>query len=86
VKEEVARYREALGVDHFIMRLQWPGLPQERVLGSIERLGRILASTTYAVLCSTRHFSLVEFGVAISTLHSCHESRRLPAFMRGAGA
>ncbi|MCB4820598.1 LLM class flavin-dependent oxidoreductase [Roseicella aerolata] len=41
VKEEIARYREALGVDHFIMRLQWPGLPQERVLGSIERLGRI---------------------------------------------
>ncbi len=43
VKEEVARYREALGVDHFIMRVQWPGLPQERVLGSIERLGRIFA-------------------------------------------
>ena len=43
VKEEVARYRETLGVDHFIMRLQWPGLPQERVLGSIERLGRIFA-------------------------------------------
>ena len=41
VKEEVARYRERLGVDHFIMRLQWPGLPQDRVLGSIERLGRI---------------------------------------------
>jgi alkanesulfonate monooxygenase SsuD/methylene tetrahydromethanopterin reductase-like flavin-dependent oxidoreductase (luciferase family) len=43
VKEEVARYREAFGVDHFIMRCQWPGLPQERVLGSIERLGRIFA-------------------------------------------
>lgn len=43
VKEEIARYREVLGVDHFIMRLQWPGLPQERVLGSIERLGRIFA-------------------------------------------
>jgi alkanesulfonate monooxygenase SsuD/methylene tetrahydromethanopterin reductase-like flavin-dependent oxidoreductase (luciferase family) len=41
VKEEIARYREALGVNHFIMRLQWPGLPQERVLSSIERLGRI---------------------------------------------
>jgi alkanesulfonate monooxygenase SsuD/methylene tetrahydromethanopterin reductase-like flavin-dependent oxidoreductase (luciferase family) len=43
VKEDIARYRETLGVDHFIMRLQWPGLPQDRVLGSIERLGRIFA-------------------------------------------
>ena len=44
VKEEIARYRELLGVDHFIMRCQWPGLPQEQVLGSIRRLGDILAS------------------------------------------
>jgi alkanesulfonate monooxygenase SsuD/methylene tetrahydromethanopterin reductase-like flavin-dependent oxidoreductase (luciferase family) len=34
VKEEIARYREVLGVDHFIMRCQWPGLSQERALGS----------------------------------------------------
>src|SRR5205085_12332374 len=44
VKEEIARYRELLGVDHFIMRCQWPGLPQERVLGSIQQLGKIFAS------------------------------------------
>lgn len=44
VKEEVARYRDLLGVDHFIMRCQWPGLPQEQVLGSIRRLGEIFAS------------------------------------------
>ena len=44
VKEEIARYREVLGVDHFIMRCQWPGLPQERVLSSIQRLGEIFAS------------------------------------------
>jgi alkanesulfonate monooxygenase SsuD/methylene tetrahydromethanopterin reductase-like flavin-dependent oxidoreductase (luciferase family) len=44
VKEEIARYRELLGVDHFIMRCQWPGLPQERALGSIERLGEIFAA------------------------------------------
>jgi alkanesulfonate monooxygenase SsuD/methylene tetrahydromethanopterin reductase-like flavin-dependent oxidoreductase (luciferase family) len=44
VKEEIARYRELLGVDHFIMRCQWPGLPQEQVLGSIQRLGEIFAS------------------------------------------
>lgn len=42
VKEAIARYRETLGVDHFIMRCQWPGLPQERTLGSIRRLGEIL--------------------------------------------
>jgi alkanesulfonate monooxygenase SsuD/methylene tetrahydromethanopterin reductase-like flavin-dependent oxidoreductase (luciferase family) len=41
VKEDVERYREALGVDHMIMRLQWPGLPQERVLHSIRALGEI---------------------------------------------
>jgi alkanesulfonate monooxygenase SsuD/methylene tetrahydromethanopterin reductase-like flavin-dependent oxidoreductase (luciferase family) len=43
VKEEIARYREILGVDHFIMRCQWPGLPQERTLSSIKRLGEIFA-------------------------------------------
>jgi alkanesulfonate monooxygenase SsuD/methylene tetrahydromethanopterin reductase-like flavin-dependent oxidoreductase (luciferase family) len=44
VKEEIARYREVLAVDHFIMRCQWPGLSQERALGSIKRLGEIFAS------------------------------------------
>ncbi len=44
VKEEIARYRELLGVDHFIMRCQWPGLPHEQALGSIRRLGEIFAS------------------------------------------
>jgi alkanesulfonate monooxygenase SsuD/methylene tetrahydromethanopterin reductase-like flavin-dependent oxidoreductase (luciferase family) len=44
VKEEIARYRELLGVDHFIMRVQWPGLPQEQALASIKRLGEIFAS------------------------------------------
>lgn len=43
VQEEIARYREALGVDHFIMRVQWPGLDQEKVLASIRRLGAIFA-------------------------------------------
>ncbi len=41
VKEEIARWREALGVNHFSMRVQWPGLEQEKVLGSIRRLGEI---------------------------------------------
>jgi hypothetical protein len=43
VKEEIAWYRELLGVDHFIMRCRWPGLPQEQVLNSIRRLGEIFA-------------------------------------------
>ncbi len=43
VKEEIARYNELLGVDHFIMRCQWPGLPQEKALGTIKRLGEIFA-------------------------------------------
>jgi len=43
VTEEITRYREILGVDHFIMRCQWPGLPQERALASIRRLGEIFA-------------------------------------------
>jgi alkanesulfonate monooxygenase SsuD/methylene tetrahydromethanopterin reductase-like flavin-dependent oxidoreductase (luciferase family) len=41
VKEEIARYREALGIDHFMMRCHWPGLEFEKTLGSIRRLGEI---------------------------------------------
>lgn len=44
VKEEVARYRELLGVDHFIMYCQWPGLPQEQVLRSIRHPDEIFAT------------------------------------------
>jgi alkanesulfonate monooxygenase SsuD/methylene tetrahydromethanopterin reductase-like flavin-dependent oxidoreductase (luciferase family) len=43
VKEEIARYHELLGVDHFIMRCNWPGLSPEKTLGSIRRLGEIFA-------------------------------------------
>jgi alkanesulfonate monooxygenase SsuD/methylene tetrahydromethanopterin reductase-like flavin-dependent oxidoreductase (luciferase family) len=43
VKEEIARWRERLGVNHFVMRVQWPGLPQELALNSIRRLGEIFA-------------------------------------------
>jgi alkanesulfonate monooxygenase SsuD/methylene tetrahydromethanopterin reductase-like flavin-dependent oxidoreductase (luciferase family) len=43
VKEEIARYHELLGVDHFIMRCQWPGLPVEKTLATIKRLGEIFA-------------------------------------------
>jgi alkanesulfonate monooxygenase SsuD/methylene tetrahydromethanopterin reductase-like flavin-dependent oxidoreductase (luciferase family) len=43
VKEEIARYREALGVDHFMMRCHWPGLGIDKALASITRLGKICA-------------------------------------------
>ncbi|MGH7152309.1 MAG: LLM class flavin-dependent oxidoreductase, partial [Acetobacteraceae bacterium] len=43
VKEEVARYREVVGVDHAIMRVHWPGLEQAKALASIRRLGEIFA-------------------------------------------
>jgi alkanesulfonate monooxygenase SsuD/methylene tetrahydromethanopterin reductase-like flavin-dependent oxidoreductase (luciferase family) len=43
VKEEIARYREALGVDHFMMRCHWPGLEFDKTLASIRRLGDIFA-------------------------------------------
>jgi alkanesulfonate monooxygenase SsuD/methylene tetrahydromethanopterin reductase-like flavin-dependent oxidoreductase (luciferase family) len=43
VKDEILRYVDLLGVDHFIMRSQWPGLEQDKVLGSIRRLGEIFA-------------------------------------------
>ena len=43
VKEEIVRWRERLGVNHFVMRVQWPGLEQEKVLHSIRRLGEIFA-------------------------------------------
>jgi alkanesulfonate monooxygenase SsuD/methylene tetrahydromethanopterin reductase-like flavin-dependent oxidoreductase (luciferase family) len=41
VKEEIARWQERLGVNHFIMRVQWPGLEQDKALASIRRLGEI---------------------------------------------
>ena len=43
VADELARYREAAGIDHFILRLQWPGLDQATVLDAIARVGRVAA-------------------------------------------
>ncbi len=39
VREEIKRYNEVLGVNHFILRLQWPGLAQEKVIQSIKLVG-----------------------------------------------
>ena len=43
VKDEVQRYHDLLGVNHFIMRVQWPGLGQDKVLRTISTLGEIFA-------------------------------------------
>jgi alkanesulfonate monooxygenase SsuD/methylene tetrahydromethanopterin reductase-like flavin-dependent oxidoreductase (luciferase family) len=44
VTEQVARLREALAVNHLILRMQWPGadnaLPSEKTIKSIELIGR----------------------------------------------
>jgi len=34
--EEIRRYREALSINHLILRTQFPGLDQKKVLKSIE--------------------------------------------------
>ena len=43
VKDEIQRYNELLGVNHFLMRVQWPGLEQAKVLRTISTLGEIFA-------------------------------------------
>lgn len=43
VKDEIQRYNELLGVNHFIMRVQWPGLEHAKVLRTISTLGEIFA-------------------------------------------
>lgn len=43
VADELRRYRDTLGIDTFILRMQWVGLTQRPVLESIERLGRVAA-------------------------------------------
>ena len=43
VKDEIQRYNSLLGVNHFIMRVQWPGLEHAKVMRTIEGLGEIFA-------------------------------------------
>jgi hypothetical protein len=43
VKDEMQRYNELLGVNHFLMRVQWPGLENEKALRTISMLGDIFA-------------------------------------------
>ncbi|MFI4986587.1 MAG: LLM class flavin-dependent oxidoreductase [Alphaproteobacteria bacterium] len=43
VREELQRYKEKLGSNHFIMRVQWPGLEHRKVLRTITTLGELFA-------------------------------------------
>ncbi len=44
VRDELQRYRDELGATEFRFRMGWPGLPQDEVLASIKRVGKIVAS------------------------------------------
>ncbi len=44
VRDELQRYRDELGATEFRFRMAWPGLPQDEVLASIRRVGKIVAS------------------------------------------
>ena len=39
-QNDIDRHARTLGVNHFIFRVQWPGMPQEDALGQIAQLGR----------------------------------------------
>jgi alkanesulfonate monooxygenase SsuD/methylene tetrahydromethanopterin reductase-like flavin-dependent oxidoreductase (luciferase family) len=39
-RTDIERHARALGVNHFIFRVQWPGMPQEDALRQISQLGR----------------------------------------------
>tara|TARA_A100001037_G_C15148875_1_gene637907 strand:+ start:2259 stop:3251 length:993 start_codon:yes stop_codon:yes gene_type:complete len=41
VKDEILRYYEEFGINHFIMRMQWPGHDHETTIKSLRRLGEI---------------------------------------------
>jgi alkanesulfonate monooxygenase SsuD/methylene tetrahydromethanopterin reductase-like flavin-dependent oxidoreductase (luciferase family) len=43
VRDELQRYRDELGATEFRFRMAWPGVPQEEVLASIRRVGRLAA-------------------------------------------
>jgi alkanesulfonate monooxygenase SsuD/methylene tetrahydromethanopterin reductase-like flavin-dependent oxidoreductase (luciferase family) len=39
-RAEIERYHARIGVNHFLLRCQWPGMPQKLVLRQIELLGQ----------------------------------------------
>jgi len=42
VRDELQRYAETLGVDHLLLRVEWPGLEHGEALANIERIADVL--------------------------------------------
>ena len=42
VRDQLQQCAEATGSDHFLMRMQWPGLDQAEALANIERIGKLI--------------------------------------------
>ena len=42
VVERIGRYGETTGTVYILLRVQWPGLDQKTVVGTLERLGRVV--------------------------------------------
>ncbi len=42
VRDELQRYAETLGVDHLLLRVEWPGLEHSEVLDNIERFANVV--------------------------------------------
>jgi alkanesulfonate monooxygenase SsuD/methylene tetrahydromethanopterin reductase-like flavin-dependent oxidoreductase (luciferase family) len=45
-RDDIERHARTLGVNHFIFRVQWPGMLQEDALGQIAQLGREVVQRT----------------------------------------
>jgi len=43
-RADIDRHTRLLGVNHFIFRVQWPGMPQEDAMKQIQRIGRELVA------------------------------------------
>lgn len=42
VRDRLQQFAEETGSDHFLMRMQWPGLDQAEALANIERIGKLI--------------------------------------------
>jgi alkanesulfonate monooxygenase SsuD/methylene tetrahydromethanopterin reductase-like flavin-dependent oxidoreductase (luciferase family) len=43
IRDALARFRDELGTDHLVLRVQWPGLDQREAIANIQRLGQALS-------------------------------------------
>jgi alkanesulfonate monooxygenase SsuD/methylene tetrahydromethanopterin reductase-like flavin-dependent oxidoreductase (luciferase family) len=42
VRDELQRYADTLGVDHLLLRVEWPGLDHSEALANIERIAHVV--------------------------------------------